>query len=163
MTTFQRSALTLALFTSVLAGPAGADTAGEPTDSCPAGAVSVYFAPSEIVASNETVELIGRVGRAAAGCEADGVDLVAWVDPAEGQAGMLLALERLKMVSQRLLDNGVEAARLRVGARVQADPGATGPGSRHVRIMLREGASVKRADTPPALAPLRPVVPPNAV
>lgn len=142
---------------------AATETASEPMDTCPAGAVSVYFAPSEILASNETVDLIGRVGGLAAACQADGIDLVAWVDPAEGQSGMTLALERLQLVSRQLVESGVNTARMRVAARVQSDSDAGGPGARNVRIILREGASVKRADNPPPLSSSRPSVPPNAV
>ncbi len=145
------------------ASSASADAWDEPSDTCPAGAVSVYFAPSEILASNETVELIGRVGGLASACEAEGVDVVAWVDPAEGQSGMFLALERLKLVSRQLVESGVNAARMRVAARVQSDGEMGGPAARNVRIILREGASVKRADNPPPLAPTRPTLPPNAV
>lgn len=158
-----RSTLSTTAFSLVLGASAVAQTAAEPSDTCPAGAVSVYFAPSEILASNETVELIGRVGGLASACEAEGVDVVAWVDPAEGQSGMFLALERLKLVSRQLVESGVNAARMRVAARVQSDGEMGGPAARNVRIILREGASVKRADSPPPLAPTRPTLPPNAV
>lgn len=118
---------------------------------CPTGAVSVYFAPGESLASDETVGLIGRVGEVAEDCNAAGVDIVAWVDPAEGDEGMGLALERLKLVARRLGEGGLPSEQMRVGARVQAGPEHSGLGARNVRIILREQEGVTQAETTPVI------------
>lgn len=140
-----------------------AEPTAEPTDSCPAGAVSVYFAPSESAASSETNELIARVGDLAASCDAGGVDVIAWIDPSEGQSGMMLALDRLRLVAEQLVQSGVKAERMRVGASLQDQTAPAGPAARNVRIILREGAAVKRADSPPPLVPQRVAPSPNAI
>ncbi len=158
-----RHTLAIAAFTLTWAAPCLAESAVEGASSCPTGAVSVYFAPGESLASVETVDLIGRVGEVATECNADGVDLVAWVDPAEGQAAMSLALDRLKLVSQRLSDSGLASGRMRVGARVQVGPERTGPGARNVRIILRDSDAMTRTETAPAETPRKPVIAPNAV
>lgn len=154
MTNFIRQIFAHAILAAALSGFAAAETVTDDAATCPAGAVSVYFAPGESLASDETVNLIGRVGAVAVECHVEGVDIVAWVDPAEGQDGMSLALERLKLVTGRLGESGLTSDRMRVGARVQAGPERFGPGSRNVRIILRDDDTLTRTDTKPP-APVR--------
>ena len=163
MTNFTRQVVAFATFASALLGSAAAETAADDAATCPTGAVSVYFAPGESLASDETVNLIGRVGEEAARCHAAGVDIVAWVDPAEGHDGMFLALERLKLVTGRLGESGLASDRMRVGARVQVGPERTGPGSRNVRITLRDDDAVRRTDTTPPAPVRKPGMTPDAI
>lgn len=162
MYSYGRRTLALAAFALAIL-PATAETAVDEPMQCPTGAVSVYFAPGESLASDETVDLIGRVGEVAADCRAAGVDIVAWVDPAEGAAGMGLALERLKLVAQHLGEGGLPPEQMRVGARVQTGPEHSGLGARNVRIILREQDGVTRADTTPPVVRQPAFLPPNAV
>ncbi len=116
--------------------------------SCPASAVSVYFAQGETNASEASLDLIGRVGGVANDCRAVSVDLIAWVDPAEGIQAMGLALDRLKLVAEKLAEQGLAADQLRLAAKVRDMAAPATPGSRNVRIFVRPDATLTQADEP---------------
>lgn len=163
MFTAVRYTLAFATIASVALGSAAAETLSEDLQPCPTGAVSVYFAPGANLPSDETIDLINRVGEVASGCDADGVDIVAWVDPAEAEGAMALALDRLKLVAAHLGESGLAADRMRVGARVQAGPARIGPAARNVRIIIRDRNAVQRTDTPPPTRVPETVTSPEAI
>ena len=133
-----------------------AETAAEAEDvlTCPAGAVSVYFAEGVSLVSEETRSLIGKVGETARACDAGTVDLIAWVDPGEGGGALSLALDRLKIVAAELGAQGLPLERLRIAARTASGADAS-PGPRNVKIFIRGASELTPAgrNAPPPRAP----------
>jgi hypothetical protein len=98
-----------------LAGMAAyADSPAAPPSACPRGPVSIYFPAGEATVSPQTQAVLGKVRETAGECAADRFDIVAHVDAAEGQHALGLALDRLKLVAERLVALGLPVGQIRL-------------------------------------------------
>jgi hypothetical protein len=130
----------------LLAGAAGAEAPA--ASDCPAGPVAVYFASGATTATPQVATLIGRIGDAAASCEADRIDLVAHIDPGvDGDGAAALALERLKLMMKDLVARGLPVERIRFAAQA-ADEDAPIAGFSQVDVMFRKAEDVQPTRNP---------------
>lgn len=115
---------------------------------CPWRSVSIYFQQGAAEASAETGELIARAGATAAQCRPARVDLVAHIDPSEGDDALRLALDRLTLISRELTRAGLPATRIRVATEDAARAAHEGAAGRHVDILLRPSVTSAGEDRP---------------
>lgn len=114
--------------------------------SCPHLPVAIYFGEGETSASREAEELLVRAGRTAVDCKPFRIDLIAHVDPNEGEAALRLALGRLNVVSRELAAQGLPPLDIRVATEdVASNPGG-GVTGRQVDIHFRTFAAPTGAD-----------------
>jgi hypothetical protein len=110
--------------------------------------VAVYFASGATTATPQVATLIGRIGDAAASCEADRIDLVAHIDPGvDGDGAAALALERLKLMMRDLVARGLPVERIRFAAQA-ADEDAPIAGFSQVDVMFRKAEDVQPTRNP---------------
>lgn len=120
---------------------------------CPFRSVSVYFQQGAAQASIESGELIARAGATAAQCRPARVDLVAHLDPSEGEDALRLALDRLTLVSREMTRAGYPAMRIRVATEDAARAAHSGAPGRHVDILLRPSISAAGQESAPPPPP----------
>jgi hypothetical protein len=115
---------------------------------CPRGSASIYFGEGQSVASQESEELLLRVGKTAVDCHPVRIDLIAHLDPTEGNTALQLALERLHVVSSELAAQGLPPLSIRAATEDPAHNLSGGVTGRQVDIHLRSTVAPVGADQP---------------
>jgi hypothetical protein len=146
---------------AMVAGSAAVVSAAEPDNatkaatgpSCPSGLVSIYFPESQSSPSRETEELLARVGQMAAECRPARVDIVARLDPDEGDKAVSLALDRLSTVSRELTSHGLPALSIRLGTEDVSRSTGSRMHSRQVDILFRQSIPAGVEETAPPAPP----------
>jgi len=123
---------------------------------CPRTPVSIYFGEGKTNASKESEELLLRVGQTAVDCHPVRVDLVAHLDPTEGDTALQLALDRLHVVSSELAAHGLPPLNIRVATEDPSQNLSGGVTGRQVDIHFRSTVAPVGSEQP---APARSVVP----
>lgn len=155
-------------FAASLLGSAGAVALAQaPADAaqlsgaeCPVGPVSIYFASGDVTPSPQSRAVLDKIRHAADACATDQIEVVAHVDAAEGPGALRFALQRLQLVSDRLVALGLPATRIRTATDAPDSDQRTDVGRRQIDIMI--GRPEDRAPAVPADAPRRaPPIPEN--
>jgi outer membrane protein OmpA-like peptidoglycan-associated protein len=121
---------------------------------CPNRIVSVYFQQGQAAASPASEELISRISGAAVECRPARVDLVAHLDPSEGEDALRLALDRLSAVTNELTRRGVSALKIRIATQDASRSAEAGIPGRQVDILIRptlSSAGITAPPPPPAM------------
>jgi hypothetical protein len=121
---------------------------------CPRGPVSIYFSEGQSAASTESEELLVRVGKTAVDCHPVRVDLIAHLDPTEGDTALQLALDRLHVVSRELAAHGLPPLSIRVATEDPSQNLTGGVTGRQVDIHFRSTIAPVGSDGPVAPAKL---------
>jgi hypothetical protein len=124
---------------------------------CPRGPVSIYFGERQSAASREAEELMLRVGKSAVDCHPVRVDLIAHLDPTEGDTALQLALDRLSVVSNELAAQGLPRLNIRVATEDPSENLSGGVTGRQVDIHFRSTIAPIGSDQP--AAPVKLVAP----
>lgn len=132
--------------------PAMVVDADIPALECPTSPLSVYFAAGEVLASDQSRAVIGKLQATVRDCVPDQVVLVAIVDSElEGEAAETRARQRLDAISGELVAGGVAADRIFTALTPGKTTRTPESGINSVAVMLRKVREETFAPSPRVL------------